>query len=308
MSDYAGLDLGGTAIKHGVVDRTGAVLAQGATATPPGGRDAILQTLAGIVQEYCRAFTLEAVGLGTAGAVDFESGTILGHSPNIAGWGNTPVRAELHRRLRLPVAVDNDANCMALAELHAGAGQGCRSLFFLTLGTGIGSAVVNDGKLWRGAHSLGGEWGHATIVHDGRPCACGQRGHLEAYASATALVARARELAGRDDPEPADARGVFAAAESGDRAARQAVAETVAYLASGIASAVNLLDPERVILGGGMADAGDEFLNAVETQTRARVHVGLAEHLKIVPAVLGNRAGFIGAALLARTDAGAGPT
>lgn len=314
MSLIVGIDLGGTAIKHGLVDSDGRVVAEGSTPTPKGGRTAILDQLAKIVSQYNAKHHVDAVGVGTAGAVDFETGTTKAFSPNIAEWGGTPVRSELLRRTGLPVMVDNDANCMALAELIAGAAKGYRSIFFLTLGTGVGSATVIDGRLWRGAHSMGGEWGHATIVHNGRLCGCGKRGHLEAYASATALVRRTVELArqglpsmygGINDDAAAvlGSKEVFAAAAGGDAAAAQAISETAAYLGTGIASAVNLLDPERVVIGGGMAEAGDSFLSMVESEARARSHEGVSEHVKIVAAALANRAGFIGAALLLRDQA-----
>ena len=311
MSLYIGIDLGGTAIKHGVVDGGGAILASGSTPTPGGGRDAILSCLTEIAKRYLETHTVAGIGVGTAGAVDFASGRVLGHSPNIPGWGDTPVRELLGQALDLPIAVDNDANCMALAEMHAGAGRGRRSVFFLTLGTGIGSAVVVDGRLLRGAHSLGGEWGHSTIVHNGRMCACGRRGHLEAYASATALAQRTVELARSGLPsmyagisdaaaEGLDGKEIFKAAAAGDAAAAQAMTETASYLADGIASAVNLLDPERVVLGGGMAVAGSPFVASVTEEVRTRVHSAITAYVDLAVAELGNRAGFVGAGLLLR--------
>jgi glucokinase len=308
MSLFVGIDVGGTAIKHGVVTVAGDVLEDASLPTPRGGRDAILTALDLLVKAHGERHDIAGIGVGTAGAVDYATGTVRGHSPNIAGWEDTPVAAELSRRTSLPVTVDNDANCMALAETRAGAGRGSSFVFFLTLGTGVGSAVVYRGKLMRGAHSMGGEWGHATIVHEGRPCACGQRGHLEAYASATALTQRmlalvaegvpslyAKEAAGAELP---GSREVFAAAAEGDKAAGRAIAETTAYLGTGIASAVNLLDPELVVIGGGMAAAGETFFAALRREVQARVHAGAADYVRIVPAALGNRAGLIGAALL----------
>lgn len=309
MTRTVGIDVGGTAIKHGVVETDGRVIAEGSATSPKGGRAAILNQLVQIVESYTD-YGPKGVGIGSAGAVDFETGTIKGHSPNIPDWSGTAIRAELEPRVSLPIFVDNDANCMALGELHCGAGRDCQSILFLTLGTGVGSAFVAEGRLWRGAHSMGGELGHATIVHNGRVCSCGQRGHLEAYASAPALVRRMLELAhqglpsvysGSDDAIAAvlGSKEVFAAAESGDAAAAQAISETAAYLGSGIASAINMLDPERVVIGGGMAEAGSAFLGQVTQETAARVHAGVAPYVSIVPAELGNSAGWIGAGLLA---------
>ena len=311
MSLTVGVDIGGTAIKHGLVSAAGDIRADASVPTPATGGRALLDTVGDLIVAYRQEHDGAAVGVGTAGAVDHDSGTVVGLSPNIADWEGTAVRAELEQRTGLPVVVDNDANCMALAETETGAGAGARSVFFLTLGTGVGSAFVVDGQLWRGSHSMGGEFGHATIVKDGRLCACGQRGHLEAYASATALARRAVDLARQGLPslyagisdEAAAALGskdVFNAAAGGDAAAAQAIAEMTAYLGTGIASAVNLLDPERVVIGGGMADAGRIFFQTLENEVRARVHAGVADYVSIVPARLGNRAGWLGAALLAR--------
>lgn len=309
MNLYAGLDVGGTAVKFGVADARGHILAQDQVPTVPG-REPLLDLLADIIAKLSSAQELAGVGLGTAGAVDFTTGTVVGHSPNLQGWADTPVAARLRERLGLEVKVDNDANCMALAESLIGAGAGCSSVFFLTLGTGVGSAFVQGGRLWRGAHSMGGEFGHATVVKDGRLCACGQRGHLEAYASATALVTRTLELARQGLPslyahvsdEAArvlGSREIFAAADGGDVAAAQATSEAASYLAAGIASAVNLLDPERVVLGGGMILADSPFLLAVKNEVKSRVHEGAAAWVDVVPAQLGNQAGWVGAALLA---------
>lgn len=310
MSLYVGIDVGGTSIKFGLSDAAGTFHSQNQRPTPQG-REALLDLLVAIVQDFQKAgHAIAGAGVGTAGAVDFATGTVIGHSPNIPGWEGTPVAATLRRRLDLPVTVDNDANCMALAETLLGAGFGCQSVFFLTLGTGVGSAFVLHGKLWRGSHSLGGEFGHATVVKDGRPCACGQRGHLEAYASATALVQRTLELARRGLPSiyggVSDAaatalgsREIFEAAAAGDAAAACAVSETASYLACGIASAVNLLDPERVVLGGGMMLSESPFLATVANEVKGRVHVGLADLVEVVKAKLGNQAGWVGAALLA---------
>jgi glucokinase len=313
MSVFAGIDIGGTAVKFGLTDSTGQVLRHDQRRTPVG-REPLLTALVEIVEGYRADHQIAGVGVGTAGAVDFETGTVVGHSPHLPGWAGTEVKAILSARLKLPVTVDNDANCMALAESRLGAGAGCTAVFFLTLGTGVGSAFVQNGRLWRGAHSLGGEFGHATVVKDGRPCACGQRGHLEAYASASALVLRTLELARQGLPSlygqvsdvaasALGSREIFAAASGGDAAAAQAISETASYLATGIASAVNLLDPDRVVVGGGMVQSGGHFLTTVENEVRGRVHAGLVDLIEVVPALLGNEAGWVGAALLAASPA-----
>lgn len=313
MKLYAGLDVGGTAVKFGVADAAGNILSHDQVRTEQG-REPLLHLLSEIVARLSASHALAGVGVGTAGAVDFTTGTVVGHSPNLQGWADTPVAARLRGKISLPVVVDNDANCMALAESRLGAGAGCSSVLFLTLGTGVGSAFVQGGRLWRGAHGMSGEFGHSSVVKDGRLCACGQRGHLEAYASATALVSRTVELArqglpslyGGTSDEAArvlGAREIFAAAAGGDVAAAQATSEAASYLACGIASAVNLLDPERVVLGGGMITPGDPFLLTVASEVKRRVHEGVAEFVEVVPAQLGNQAGWVGAALLAAEPA-----
>ena len=313
MNLYAGLDVGGTAVKFGVADSTGRVVSQDQVPTEQG-REPLLELLALVISKLSASHTRAGVGVGTAGAVDFSTGTVVGHSPNLQGWADTPVAARLREKVRIPVVVDNDANCMALAESRLGAGAGCSSVLFLTLGTGVGSAFVQGGQLWRGAHGMSGEFGHSSVVKDGRLCACGQRGHLEAYASATALVTRTVELARQGLPslyagvsdEAArvlGAREIFAAAAGGDVAAAQATSEAASYLACGIASAVNLLDPERVVLGGGMITGDDPFLLTVASEVKRRVHEGVANFVEVVPARLGNQAGWVGAALLAGDSA-----
>jgi len=313
MNLYAGLDVGGTAVKFGLADPTGHIISSDQVPTVQG-REPLLELLADIVSNLSKSHPVAGVGVGTAGAVDFATGTVVGHSPNLAGWADTPVAALLRDKVKLRVTVDNDANCMALAESRLGAGAGCSSVFFLTLGTGVGSAFVQEGRLWRGAHGMSGEFGHSSVVKDGRLCACGQRGHLEAYASATALVSRTVELARQGLPslyaqvsvEAArvlGAREIFAAAAGGDAAAAQATSEAASYLACGIASAVNLLDPELVVLGGGMITPDLPFLITVSHEVKRRVHEGVADFVRVVPAKLGNQAGWVGAALLAAESA-----
>lgn len=313
MSLYAGFDIGGTSIKHGVMSSTGTLVEHSSLPTMKGDREQLMTQLTGLIEHYMEKHDVAGIGVGTAGAVDFESGTILGHSPNITNWAGTPLASLISDRFNLPVVVDNDANCMAIAEMTDGAGKGCQSAFFLTLGTGVGSAVVLNGRLWRGAHSMGGEWGHSTILQNGRLCSCGQRGHLEAYASATALVRLMLELSDQGLPSlyadvseaarsALGSKEVFAAANGGDAAAAQAVSETASYLATSIASVVNLLDPEVVVVGGGMADAGEAFMETVRAGVNARVHAGLTGRVRIEPAGLGNRAGLLGAAMLVRSS------
>lgn len=310
---WLGIDVGGTKILGVVVDDAGAVLAEEKVATPVG-EEAVLDAAADL-GERLRVATgpVGAAGIGAAGLVD-RSG-VLRVSPNLPGVADAPLGEGLARRLGVPVAADNDATCAAWGEFHLGAARGTADAVVLTLGTGIGGGFVANGVLVRGASGFAGEPGHMVVDPDGPPCPCGRRGCWERYASGSGLGRLAREaahagLASRvvelagGDAEDVRGEHVTAAAAEGDGQAQAVLERFGWWIALGAANLVNLLDPEVVVIGGGLAAAGELVL----APTRAAFGdlVMAARHRPEVPlvgTVLGPRAGAVGAALLGRDRA-----
>jgi glucokinase len=311
-----GVDVGATKILGGVVDEAGTVVEELLVASPATDVEAIVDAIAGLITELASRHTLEAVGVGAAGYIDRARSRVM-FAPNLA-WRDLDLRGELEERVHLPVVVENDANAAAWGEFTFGAGKDVDDLLLVTVGTGVGGGVVLDGRLHRGAFGVGGEIGHLRVVPDGILCGCGNHGCLEAYASGTALVREARAaalskseggtpLAGclldRAGGDPAAITGplITECARAGDPFAIGQLAALGTWLGEGIASLAAVLDPAVVVVGGGVSAAGDLLLDPIRaafgSQLTGRGHRPLAE---IRPATLGNRAGLIGAADLAR--------
>ena len=312
---YLGIDLGGTNIKSGVVDDRGQALSSISLETeaehgPEEGMDHLAEAGRRAVEASGLAWgDVAAVGLGSPGTMDLEAGVLI-DPPNLPGWENLPIRQRLGDRLGKPTVLQNDANAAAYGEYWAGAGRNTRSLVLFTLGTGIGGGIIIEGRILEGRHSHGAECGHIVIqMENGRQCSCGALGHLEAYASATALVKRAEEALERGESSSlrevlaADAltgRAVSEAAESGDALARRLMRETAHYLAVGAVSLMHTIDPEIVLFAGGMIKAGPTFLEAIREDIRAMAFPIPASRTRVDYAELGGAAGFIGAAGCAR--------
>ncbi|MFH2054830.1 MAG: ROK family protein [bacterium] len=296
---YIGIDLGGTTIQYGLLIAGQDKPIHCSSFHTEKGRLAILEQFAQIVtglgvkarQLGCR---LAGAGVGSAGIVNPESGRIVGRSPNIPGWEGTEVKRELEARTGVQTWVDNDANVMALAEHRLGAGRGFSSGLYITVGTGIGSGIVLDGRLWRGAAFAGAEMGHMIIAKEGRACGCGKRGCLEVYASAGAFV----RYYDKSLPQSSPVKEIFGRARQGDSVAQAAIHQAAGYLACGIGSVLELLNPEIVVIGGGIS-AGTGYLAEVRRCLPAYVTRPALQSVKLRKAKLGNRAGLIGAALLA---------
>lgn len=324
MSHLAvGVDVGGTRIKAGLVDPDGRVVVEAARDTP--GRtappDVVEDAIVSVVEEL-RAEAgpdqVVAVGVGAAGLVDHDRGAVV-FAPHLS-WREEPLRERLVSRLDLPVTVDNDANLAAWAEHRFGAGRGETHLVLVALGTGIGGAVLTDGRLQRGRHGLAGEFGHQRMVPGGRPCQCGHQGCWEQYCSGTVLRRLGQEivraggpvaaaLAERSGGDPERVRGehVTGAALAGDPAATAALAEVGTRLGEGLADVVAALDPGTVVVGGGPIEAG-ELLLVPARAALARELIG-GRHRpapRVVAAALGPLAGLVGAADLARSTLGGG--
>ncbi|GAA3745829.1 glucokinase [Spinactinospora alkalitolerans] len=309
-----GIDIGGTKVAAGVVTPAGRVLARLRTETPDRSKSpkVVEDTIAGVVEELRRDHPVNAVGVGAAGFVDEQRATVL-FAPHLA-WRNEPLRDALRDRLGLPVVVENDANASAWAEVCVGAGRDAADVVVVNLGTGIGGAVVVDGMLHRGRHGLVGEFGHMTIVPGGHRCECGNRGCWEQYASGNAVTRDARELAAADSPvarrliqavdgDPAQITGplVSGLAREGDRASIELLEDAGTWLGIGLANLAAAFDPELFIIGGGVSEAGDLLLGPARTAFRRNLTGrGYRPEARVVPAALGNEAGLIGAADLAR--------
>lgn len=316
---YLGIDLGGTNVKSGVVDDEGRPLSSVSVPTHAerGGEAGIL-TLAEAGREAVEASGLTwdqitAVGLGSPGTMDIATGHLL-DPPNLPGWDNLPIRDRLAEALDKPTVLQNDANAAAYGEYWAGAGRGTSSLVLFTLGTGIGGGIIQEGRIVEGRHSHGAELGHIIIqMENARQCSCGGFGHLEGYASATALVKRAVEALERGERSAlrkALGAGVLSAriidemADDGDELAIRLMRETARYLAVGAVSLMHTIDPDLVLFGGGMIASGGKLLDDIRADVWALAFPTCAEKTRIEYAALGGDAGFIGAAGCARLGRG----
>lgn len=299
-----GLDLGGTDLKAGLVSNRGEVTHFLRLPTRAGEHaGAPLEVIAQAVTELRRAAAdpLAGIGLGCPGVVDPASGALVGRTPHLPHWDSLPLRALLTGRLGTSLAVENDANLAALAEHRVGAARGARISLTITVGTGVGCGVIVEGRVVRGAHGGAGELGHLPM--DGRfPCRCGVPGCVEPECSGSGLVARAAE-AGLAAP---DAAAVFAAATSGDPRATLLIGRMTDRLGALIAVAVNLLDPEVVVIGGGVSNAGESLLLPLRRAVARYALESLRDGVRIVGAALGERAGVVGAGLAAWDAAGDG--
>jgi glucokinase len=313
---FLGIDLGGTQIKAGVVDDRGRKvhainpIPTEAVRGPEVGLESLARAGRMAVEGSGVGWdAIAGVGLGSPGTMDIRAGMLL-DPPNLPGWVNWPIRQRLAERLGKPTVLQNDANAAAYGEYWVGAGSAVRSLVMFTLGTGIGCGVVDEGRIVEGRHSHGAECGHIIIqMEGGRVCSCGKPGHLEAYASATALVKRAIEaiedeptstLAGLHDHGSLSAKAINDAAEAGDPLAARLMDETARYLAVGAASLMHSIDPDLVLFGGGMIAAGPRFLEAIRSYILQYAFPIPARETRVDYAGLGGDAGFIGAAGCAR--------
>ncbi|MBM9464343.1 ROK family glucokinase [Aeromicrobium sp. YIM 150415] len=310
-----GIDIGGTKIAAGVVDEDGRLLAQSRRETPTTDPVAMVDAIAEITAEFREDWPVRALGVGAAGYVDASQSTVV-FSPHLA-WRHEPLRDAIARRTRLPVLVDNDANASGWAEWRFGAAQNEADLVMVTLGTGIGGAIVIDGQPYRGHFGIAGEFGHMQVVPDGRPCECGNSGCWEQYASGRVLQRRAQAAV----EEGTSFGAALLAAADGNRArvdgtlvgrfAAQGEEEAVAWLTEvgdwlgvGLANVAAALDPAVFVVGGGVSANGDLLLGPARAAFgRSLTGRGYRAEARIVGAHLGPEAGLIGAADMARITA-----
>ena len=308
-----GVDIGGTGIKVGLVDENLQLVGEGTIPT----RTDIpfeeqVEAIARCVTEtaaaagYRRKEDILSVGVGIPGIANADGEVIK--CTNL-GWFHTPFREVFQKYLDVPVFIDNDANVAALAESVAGVSAGTSSSVFITIGTGIGGGIIINGKIWSGFHGIGGELGHVILDLDGVPCSCGNHGCLERYCSATALIRMGREAVTENpnslilksvggNPEKIEARTVIDAARENDPVAVRVYNQYISYVAQAVASVVNLLDPEVIVIGGGVSKAGDFLMEPIRREYPQYVLFNDQPMPEVKLAVLGSRAGVIGAAML----------
>lgn len=297
---HLGLDVGGTNLVAAVFDdRFNMLSRKGIPAGATRSWQEIVGDMASISDDVVKTAgisyeDIECWGIGMPSCIDRRTGLLV--NAHQFGWKNVPIHEWLAPLLPLPVRIDNDANCAAYGEALAGAAKGHQDVVMLTLGTGVGSGIILGGQIFSGHDGMGAELGHTTLVHQGRVCNCGMRGCLEAYCSATALIKRGKEVLGsRCD----NAEYIFTLARDGHCEALALIDEYVSFLASGLASIATIFRPEVLILGGGVANAGDFLIDRVNAKMESVTYNGGTIGVPpVVRATLGNDAGLIGAAFL----------
>lgn len=314
MTKRIGIDVGGTNVKIALVDGEGKIIYSNSVPTyAQMGYEYTVNNIKQAIRDLMKetntdAKEIEGIGFDFPGQVDYKTGVVK-LAPNIPGWVNVPIAQMIEEEFNIPTRIDNDVRCAALGELKFGAGKGCENFVCITVGTGIGSGLVINGQLVRGAANAAGEIGHIKLQMNGGPiCGCGDTGCLEAFASGPSIVAMAQEYlkGGKSTKfrEMAGADGeitpyiVAKAAEAGDPVAKRIFEIVGSYIGMGLVSVINLLNPEKVIIGGGVAAAGDLLLDPIRKTIKERVMVVAGNSVEIVPAELGNSAGVIGASML----------
>lgn len=292
MTTHLGLDLGGTNIKVAVINGDGSdfevVTTDSVETGAADGPEGVVENLVRVGRGAIGSGPMATVGLGVPGHFDQETGRIL-LFPNLPGeWHGFPLRDRVGEALGIPAWMINDARAFTLAEGLLGAGKGCHTVACITLGTGVGGGLMIDGRLHLGAFGVAGEIGHQTILPDGPLCGCGNRGCVEALVRADVLASNA----GRSD-----AVSVFDGARQGDDRCIAAVSQMADFLGVGLANVVTMFGPERIVVGGGIAEAGDLVLGPIASAVRSRVTLVPTEKIEIVPAHFGRFAGAVGAAL-----------
>lgn len=310
---YIGVDLGGTNIAVGIVDSNGNIIKKISAPTPPNGD--YIKVVKAMV-DLCKKVAgeaklelsdIEAVGIGCPGSIDYKKGTVA-YSNNLR-FDDAPIRDEFQKHWDIPVALENDANAAAYGEYIAG-GNKASVFVAITLGTGVGGGVVINGKIFRGANDAGAELGHTVFIHNGALCTCGRKGCWEAYASASALINQTK-IAMEKHPESlmskyfekygkVNGQIAFGAAKEGDAVANQVVKTYIGYVADGITNMINIFQPDKIVIGGGISNEGDYILKPIREHVQRYDYNKLFKRAEVSLATLRNDAGIIGAALAAK--------
>ena len=298
MKQYFGIDIGGTAVKLGIVDEAGRVLLKGEESVSfDGYQTPVLTTVRRAAKEFLTANSipaesLEGIGVSATGQIDSRKGIVAGTCGNFPNYIGSPIKAALEEDFGLPVTVANDANCMTLGEVWVGAAQGYTDVIGVTLGTGVGGGILTGDRLLEGAQGLGGELGHyRTHALDGVDCTCGAKGCWERYAATTALVRAAKEK----DPAWQDGRAIFAAVKADNATALALLAAWTDEIAQGLAGMVHIFNPQLILIGGGVSAQQKLLVDPIAARVKASVMPAFAEGLEIRAAQLHNDAGMVGA-------------
>lgn len=295
MKQYLGIDIGGTAVKLGLVDEQGQVLArQEQSVSFDGYKTPVLDTVLAAARQFAADHPAELAGIGVSatGQIDSRQGIVAGTCGNLPNYIGSPIKAVLEEAFGLPVTVANDANCMTLGEVWAGAAKGYTDVIGVTLGTGVGGGILTGGRLLEGARGLGGELGHCRVhARDGVLCTCGASGCWERYAATTALVRSAVTL----DPKLCDGRAIFAAAQAGDVRVLALLEDWIDEIAQGLAGLVHIFNPQLILIGGGVSAQQELLIDPLAAKVKASVMPAFAQGLELRAAQLHNDAGLVGA-------------
>lgn len=306
MNKYLGIDIGGTAVKMGIVDETGnlSLSCQSPVAfddyqTP------ILETVLKVTETFLTENKIMpdelcGIGISATGQIDTQNGIVAGSGGNIRNWDGTNLKDAFSQKYHLPVTVVNDANCVALGEKWTGSAKNAKNVIVLTIGTGLGGGIIVNDQILLGQSGYGGEIGHFSIHKEGIPCTCGNRGCFEQYASMTALVKSVMKYYQAADPDhlhehPVNGKSIFEAVEEGDETVTQIVDAWIHDIAAGIVSLTHIFNPELVVIGGGVSVQEDLFITKLRKEVLKNVMPNFRKNLDLRAAVLGNNAGITGA-------------
>ena len=298
MKIYFAIDIGGTAVKLGLVDETGTVIAKAEESVSfDGWKTPILDTVLAASERFLQAQNvapaqLEGIGVSATGQIDSRKGIVVGTCGNLPHYIGSPIQQKLEEKFHLPVTVANDANCMCLGEVWVGGAKGCTDVIGVTLGTGVGGGILTGGRLLEGSRGLGGELGHyRSHALDGVPCTCGAVGCWERYAATTALVREAQ----KKDPKLTDGRTIFEAAHAGDPVVLDILDRWIDEIVQGLAGMVHIFNPQLILIGGGVSAQQELLIEPLAKKVKASVMPAFAEGLEVRAAQLHNDAGMVGA-------------
>lgn len=289
-----GLDIGGTAVKYGLLDENGVILELGEFPTEAEkGVENLFKNICGVIDKYLSDDILGIAVSGT-GQIDGTIGKVIGGNPIIPGWIGTNLVEKLEDRYKIPAVLENDVNCAALGEKWLGAGKNSENFVCLTIGTGIGGGIILNGDIFRGDTYVAGEFGHIQIVKSGEECLCGKKGCYERYASATALVKMVKEKTGKT----LNGKEIFELEKSGDKEIKEIVDRWIDYFTDGLSTIAYIFNPPLIVIGGGVTKQGEYLLNRILVSLDSKLGINYKKNLKIKFAELGNNAGILGAEYL----------